>query len=145
MEHSAATAGIQTLRLEVRSTEELEPAFARARAWPAQALFVVSESSFTVPNYGPIADLAARSHLPSITPVRQYAELGGLMAYAPNILAQYPRAASFVDRILRGAKAGDLPVERPSVFDFVVNLKTARALGISFPPDVAAQVTEWIE
>jgi putative ABC transport system substrate-binding protein len=145
LEQSAATVGIQTLRTEARSADDFESAFARARDWSAQALFVMSDSSLVNPHYTLVADLALRSRLPSMTVLRPYAEAGGLMTYGPNAAANYVRAASYVDRILRGAKAGDLPIERPSVYEFVVNLRTARALGISFPPDVASQVTEWIE
>jgi putative ABC transport system substrate-binding protein len=145
IEQAAATAGIQTRRVEVQSADDFESAFARAGAWPAQALFVVSGPTLINPHYTLIADLAVHSRLPSITPVRGYAEAGGLMTYGPKIPALYTGAASYVDRILRGAKPSDLPVEQPTVYDFVVNLKTARTLGILFPPDVAAQVTEWIE
>jgi putative ABC transport system substrate-binding protein len=145
LEQSAETVGIQTLRTEAPSADDFESAFARARAWSAQALFVLSDSTVVNPHYGLVADLALRSRLPSMTVLRPYAEAGGLMTYGPNAAANYVRAASYVDRILRGAQPGDLPIERPAVYELVVNLKTAQALGISFPPDVARQVTDWIE
>src|SRR5215471_4479981 len=145
LEQAADAVGIQTSRFEAPSVADFDLAFARVRDWSAQALFVLSDSSLINPHYGLVADLALRSHLPSMTVLRPYAEAGGLMTYGPNAATNYVRAASYVDRILRGAKPGDLPIERPSVFEFVVNARTARALGVSFPPDVAAQVTEWLE
>jgi putative ABC transport system substrate-binding protein len=129
----------------VRSTGEFESAFAHMRAWPAQALLIITDDALVRPHSALIAKLAVRGRLPSMAQDPGYVEAGGLMSYGTNGLANWVRAASYVDRILRGAKPGDLPIERPTVFEFVVNVKTARALGISFPPDVAAQVTEWIE
>jgi putative ABC transport system substrate-binding protein len=84
--------------------------------------------------------------LPAITRGLGYAEAGLLMTYgADDPWAQYRRTAVYVDKILRGATPADLPLEQPTVFDFVVNMKTAQALGLTIPPDVAAQVTQWIQ
>jgi putative ABC transport system substrate-binding protein len=144
VEQAASTVGIRTLRFGVRSADEFESVFAHMQDWPAQALFVVSEPLLIIPHYGLIADLAVRSRLPSVAVLRQYAEAGGLLTYAENYLANVARAAPYVDKILRGAKPGDLPIEAPTVYEFVVNFKTAQALGMSVPPGVAAQVTDWI-
>jgi putative ABC transport system substrate-binding protein len=76
---------------------------------------------------------------------REFADDGGLMAYAPNLAAMYRRATGYVDKILRGTKPGDLPIEQPTDFEFVVNLTTVRALSLMIPRDVAAQVTEWVQ
>jgi len=92
-----------------------------------------------------IVDLAAKSRLPVMYPVRPFVEAGGLMAYGPNIFDMYRRAAYYVDRILKGAKPADLPVEQPMTFDFVVNMRTAQALGIAFPNEILLQITEVIE
>jgi len=91
----------------------------------------------------PIANLAARSRLPTIYPWRDTADAGGFMVYGANISDNFRRAASFVHRILNGAKPADLPVERP--FEFVINLKTAKALGLSIPPSVLARADEVIQ
>jgi putative ABC transport system substrate-binding protein len=88
---------------------------------------------------------AAESRLPAMYPFRQHSDAGGLMAYGPNLPALWRRAAYYVDRILKGAKPADLPVEQPMRFDFVVNMRTARELGITFPHEVALQITEVIE
>jgi putative ABC transport system substrate-binding protein len=80
-----------------------------------------------------------------ISPWCEVTEVGGLMSYAPNLLEQYQSAATYVDKILKGARPGDLPVERPTRFDLVVNLKTAQALGLTVPPSLLAQVTELIQ
>jgi hypothetical protein len=95
-------------------------------------------------NYATIADLALRARLPPITAGHPYAAAGGLVAYGPSNQKLHARAAYYVDRILRGAKPADLPVEQPATFEWVVNLNTAQALGVTFPPDVAAQVMEWL-
>jgi putative ABC transport system substrate-binding protein len=114
-EQVASTVGIQTLRFGVRSTDEFESAFAHMRAWAAQALLIISEDALVRPHNALIADLAVRSRLPSMAQDPGYVEAGGLMSYGTNGLANWVRAASYVDRILRGAKPGDLPIERPSV------------------------------
>jgi putative ABC transport system substrate-binding protein len=88
---------------------------------------------------------AAESRLPAMYPFRPHADAGGLMAYGPNIAALWRRAVYYVDRILKGTKPADLPVEQPMTFDFVVNMKTARELGITFPHEVALQITEVIQ
>jgi ABC-type uncharacterized transport system substrate-binding protein len=92
-----------------------------------------------------IIEFAQRQRLPAMYALREHVDAGGLMAYGPNYLALHRRAAYYVDRILKGTKPADLPVEQPMTFDFVVNLKTAQALGLTFPNEILLQVTEAIQ
>jgi putative ABC transport system substrate-binding protein len=92
-----------------------------------------------------IAELAAAYRVSTMCPAREFVEAGGLMSYGPNFLDNFRRATVFVDKILKGAKPADLPVEQPMTFDFVVNMKTARELGITFPDEILLQVTEVIQ
>jgi putative ABC transport system substrate-binding protein len=92
-----------------------------------------------------LVDAVAASRLPAIYPARVYVEAGGLMSYGPNLPDLWRRAAAYVDKILKGAKPGDLPVEQPSKFELVVNLKTAKALGLTIPPSLLFQVDEVIQ
>src|SRR5439155_15339702 len=91
-----------------------------------------------------VVSLAAAHRLPTMYALREFVDVGGLMAYGPNHPALYHRAAYYVDRILKGAKPADLPVEQPMTFEFVVNMNTARELGITFPTEIMLQVTEVI-
>src|SRR5439155_7539669 len=92
-----------------------------------------------------IVELAVQHRLPAMYPDTQFVREGGLMAYSANQIAQWRRAAWYVDRILRGTKPDDLPIEQPMTFDFVVNLKTAQALGVTFPNEIMLQVTEVVQ
>ena len=93
-----------------------------------------------------IAELAMAAQLPGIFPDRQFADAGGLLFYGPNVLDLFKRAAGYVDRMLKGAKAGELPIEQPTkLFDFVVNLKAAKALGVTMPATLHFRATEVIE
>jgi putative ABC transport system substrate-binding protein len=92
-----------------------------------------------------LVELAARHRLPVVYGPRDFAELGGLLALGPNYSDLYRRAATYVDKILKGAKPGDLPIEQPPTFELVINLRTARALGLSIPPTVLARADEVIE
>jgi putative ABC transport system substrate-binding protein len=139
----ATALGLAIHPLDVRDPSELEAAFEAARGL-ADAVLVLGGFSFTFRNEQ-FAEFAARSGLPTMYQEREYVEDGGLMSYGPNYPAQYRRAAYFVDRILRGAQPADLPVEQPKTFDFVVNLKTAQALGLTFPEEIRLQVTEVIQ
>ena len=94
---------------------------------------------------GEIADLALRERLPTIFQFRESAEFGGLMSYGPDRRQMHRRAAEYVDKILRGAKPADLPVEQPTKFEFVINLKTARALSLELPASLLARADELIE
>ena len=92
-----------------------------------------------------VVALVNQTRLPAIYPEREYADDGGLLAYGANVPDNFRRAASYVDRILKGAKPGDLPIQQPVKFDFVVNLKTAKELGLAIPPSVLARADEVIE
>lgn len=131
MEESASALRLNLKRFEARGAGDLESAFASIAADRADALAIVEDTVF-VANWKPIADLALRHRLPSIG-FTDYATAGGLLGYGADPLVLYRRAAFFVDRILKGAKPSELPVERPTKFVLAVNLRTASALGIAVP------------
>jgi len=110
---------------------ELERAFESAAAGRAEALVVPAVNPVAFMNRSQIARLAQRHRLPSIFGTRDYADAGGLIAFGPNASDQWRRAATYVDKILKGARPGDLPIEQPTKFELVINLKTAKALGLT--------------
>jgi putative ABC transport system substrate-binding protein len=130
--------------VQVREPGQLDAAFAAMSEQRAQAILVVMGGA-AYQHRARVAQLAVRSRLPTIAAFREFPEAGGLMSYGPNLPDIYRQGARFVDRLLRGARAAELPVEQPSKFDLVINLKTARALGIGIGPAVLAQATEIIE
>jgi putative tryptophan/tyrosine transport system substrate-binding protein len=131
-ERAAQALGVSLQSVEVRSSDELENAVAAAVRERAAAMLVFGDP-VTAVHAAVITDLAAKARLPAMYENRDSMAAGGLMAYGPDIPAMYRRAAYYVDRILKGTKPTDLPVEQPMTFDFVVNLKTAREMGITFP------------
>jgi putative ABC transport system substrate-binding protein len=143
-ETAAQALGVELISLEVRSVEEFETAFEVARRGRADALVVIGDT-LTNGNPSPIAALAAMSKLPGMYGYRESVLAGGLMSYGPSNADNSRRGAYYVDRILNGAKPADLPVEQPMTFDFVVNMRTAQALGITFPNEILLQVTEVID
>ncbi len=136
--------GLQLHSMEVSSAAKLESAFKEAIKARSAALAVAS-STFAVQSQKQIADIAATFHLPAIYPREDFVASGGLMSYGPDRNENYRRAAYFVDRILKGAKPADLPVEQPTKFDLVINFKTAKALGLTIPPIVLMRVTKVVK
>jgi putative ABC transport system substrate-binding protein len=122
----------------------LENAFAATVRKRAKALLVLAGSSFFADHRPQIVNFAARNKLPAIYPGSPYIGEGGLMSYGASILAMWPRAATYVDKILKGAKAADLPVEQPTKFEFVINLKAAKQIGLTIPPNVLARADKVI-
>lgn len=143
LESAARSLGLQLVPRAAGAPEDLEPALAAMSAGLAEALHVSTSPLFTN-NAGRIAELAARYRLPSIMGTRQFPDAGGLMSYNPSLAEQFRYAATYVDKILKGAKPAGLPVEQPTKVDFVVNLKTAKALGLTFHSSVLQQATEII-
>jgi putative tryptophan/tyrosine transport system substrate-binding protein len=140
---AAQSLGVRLQILEVQDPGEFEGAFEAAAREGAEAL--ITELDPLIGNYRtPIVELAAKHRLPAMYPIADFAQAGGLMAYGVTLSDLYRRAAGFVDKILKGTKPADLPVEQPMTFDFVVNMKTAQALGITFPNEIMLQVTEVI-
>jgi putative ABC transport system substrate-binding protein len=141
---AAQELGLQVQALAVKSSaaDELEAAFAAASRDRAQAL--IFHGALFQANRARIAVLASSARIPSMHADRGYVQAGGLMSYGENLPDLYLRAAAYVDKILRGAKPADLPVEQPTKFELVVNLKTAQTLGLTIPPSIASRVTEWI-
>jgi putative ABC transport system substrate-binding protein len=142
---AARTLGVAVQPVEVRGADELAGAFESIARERAEALIVVPDLLLSVIGTPQFPDFVARSRLPTMHNGRLDVEAGGLMSYAPNRDGLARRAAYYVDRILKGARPADLPVEQPMTFDFVVNLKTARELGITFPNEILLQVTEVIQ
>jgi putative ABC transport system substrate-binding protein len=136
--------GVRFQSVEARDEGEIPGAFGTATEARADALVVVFSALISAARQK-IVELAATSRLPAISGDRDFAAAGGLMAYGPSLPGMWRRAATYVDKILKGANPADLPVEQPTRFDFVVNLKTARALGLTIPQEVLMQATEVIQ
>ena len=136
--------GVELHLLEVRSVNDFEKAFEDAAKARAGALFLMSDPVIGT-NLKLIADHAAKGHLPSIYQWSEFADTGGLLSYGPDRADMYRRAANFVDKILRGAKPADLPVEQPTKFELVVNMKTAKALGLTIPQTILVRADRVIE
>jgi ABC-type uncharacterized transport system substrate-binding protein len=140
---AAARFGLEAAALEIRRAEDIAPAFEALRGG-ADALYVVADPLINT-NRARIHTLAMGARLPAIYNAKEHVEAGGLMSYGPNFPELYRRAAEYVDKILRGAKPADIPVEQPTKFDLVVNLTTAKALGLDIPPTLLARADEVIE
>jgi putative ABC transport system substrate-binding protein len=140
---AAGTLGLDVVTLEIRQGSDIAPAIDTLQG-RAEALYVVGDPLVSI-NRTRIAILAASARLPTMMPFREFVEAGGLMSYGSNIPDLFRRAADYVDKILRGANAADLPVEQPTKFDLVVNLTTAKALGVTVPPTLLARADEVIE
>jgi putative ABC transport system substrate-binding protein len=142
-EEAAGRLGMRLLPLMVSRPDEL-PALAPAALSGADGLLVLPDAMFWN-NRATIVGIASMARLPALYPEREYADDGGLIAYGPNAPEHFRQAASYVDRILRGANPGDLPINASSKFDFVINLRTARALGLTLSPDFISAADEVIE
>ncbi len=140
----ARALGLHLHVVELRNADELDTAFAAMAREGADALIVLSDPAQVDDLRGQIADLAAKSRLPAMYPWKMFVEARGLMAYAPSLLDMYRCAAYYVDKILKGAKPADLPVEQPTKFELVINLQTTQALGLTIPPAVLFQADEVI-
>jgi putative ABC transport system substrate-binding protein len=144
IQSAARTIGLDVAAFEIRPTEDIASAFATIRGDGVDALYVVGDT-FMNSNRVRLGALAITARLPTIYVAREYVEAGGLMSYGANTPDLFKRAAELVDKILHGAKPGDIPVEQPTKFDLVVNLKTAKALGLSLPPSLVVRADEVIE
>ena len=128
----------------MRRADELDNAFAALTREGASALLILADPEVIDGLRSQIADLAARHRLPAMYPWKMFVEAGGLMAYAPSLLDIYRRAAYYVNRILKGAKPAALPMEQPTKFTLVINLKIAQAIGLTLPPTLLFQADEVI-
>jgi putative ABC transport system substrate-binding protein len=136
--------GVQLQLLEVRTSEEFDSAFRAVAKERAGALIVLGDAVFLT-HTARISDFAAKNRLPAMYGYKEQAEAGGLMAYSPSLVDMYRRAATYVDKILKGTKPADLPVEQPTKFELVINLKTAKALGLTIPPSLLQRADEVIQ
>jgi putative tryptophan/tyrosine transport system substrate-binding protein len=141
---AAASFGLEAIAAPVRGTSELESIIAAQAREPNSGLMVMPDS-FTTSRRVEIISLAARYRLPVIYPYREFAEVGGLLSYGLDRLDNYRRAATYADRILKGEKPSELPVQAPVKFELTINLKTAKALGLTVPQSLLASANEVIE
>jgi putative ABC transport system substrate-binding protein len=144
LEAAGTELGIKLLSVRVRGASEFPSAFQATGRARAQALLVLDDTTFTR-HREEILRLAAGQGMPVVSRYKDFAEAGGLIAYGPSLPAVYRRTAHYVDRILKGARPRDLPIEEPTDFDLVVNLRTAKALGLTIPPSVLLTATHVIE
>jgi putative tryptophan/tyrosine transport system substrate-binding protein len=144
VEAGAKTLGLQTLALEVKSPNDFATAVGTAKSWGAQGLVQLASPVITY-NRGILLQLLSSNHLPATCEMRRYVAEGCLMTYSANFPGMFRRLAYFVDRVLKGASPANLPVEQPREFDCVINLRTAKALGLTVPQSLLLQATEVIE
>jgi len=150
LDYKETEGAARLLRLELQSVEvsraeDLDRAFSAVTKQRAQALVLPGANPVGFINRGKIATFAQRNRLPSMYPTREYVEAGGLMSYGPSLPDLFRRAATYVDKILKGAKPADLPVEQPTKFELVLNLKTAKALGLTIPQSLLQRADQVIE
>jgi putative ABC transport system substrate-binding protein len=143
-EVAARSLGLTTQVITIRGERDLEGAFQTAKAGRANAMYVLPSPTFAR-HRARLTELAVKHRLPGSYEDRQYVDAGGLMSYGPNFPDLFRRSASYVDRILKGAKPGELPVEQATKFEFVINLKTAKALGLAIPPSLLGRADEIIQ
>jgi len=141
---AAASIGVEAVVAPVHDTSELESVVTTQAREPNSGLIIMPDA-FIIGHRAEITSLAARYRVPAVYWSRFFAELGGLISYGPSVVDEYRRAASYADRILRGAKPSELPVQAPIKFELVINLKTARTLGLEIPPTLLARADEVIE
>jgi putative ABC transport system substrate-binding protein len=141
---AAQKAGVKTLMAEASTPQEIENAFSMMAREKADAVIVGSLTTYAQ-QHRQIAELALKYRLPSMFEDRVTVEVGGLMSYGQKLIDSYERSATYVDKIFKGAKPGDLPVEQPVSFELVVNLKTAQALGLTIPQSLLLRADEVIE
>jgi putative ABC transport system substrate-binding protein len=139
---AASAVGLEATTFEIRRAEEIAPLFEALKG--ADALYVASDPLVNT-NRIRVSTLALGARLPTMHGVRDYVEAGGLMSYGPSIVDQYRRAADYVDKILRGGKPSDIPIEQPTKFDLVINLTTAKTLGLTIPEPFLLRADEVIE
>ena len=144
LDASAQALGLQLQVVEARGPADLDQAFLDLSAKGARALVVLATLVFDLERQR-IVDLAAKNRLPAVYATRNFVDAGGLMSYGPNFVDFHRRAASYVDKILKGAKPSELPVEQPTKFDLVINLKSAKELGLTVPSSLLATALEVIE
>ncbi len=146
MLYDAVRLGLALHRVNARLPEELDGAFAAIVSARADAVLVENDALFTEPrNSRTIADMARRHRLPTICENRVLAASGSLLSYGASVPAMFEYSATYVDKILKGARPGELPVEQPTKFELVLNLKTAKAIGLEIPPILLARADEVIE
>ena len=138
MEAAAKALGVKLLSLEVRSLDDFEGAFARAKKERAQALITTTGGRINTQQRR-VLDFAAKNQLPAIYHYSEFVEAGGLMSYGPDNTYLWRRTADFVDKILKGAKPAELPVEQATKFEFLVNMNAAKQIGLTIPPNVLAR------
>jgi putative tryptophan/tyrosine transport system substrate-binding protein len=141
---AARALGMGLQQVAARAPADFAGAFAEMTRAGAGAVTVLPSNMF-LNERARLVDLAAKSRLPAVYPWREFVDAGGLMSYGLNVADLFRRAATYVDRILKGAKPADLPVEQPTKFDLVINLKTAKALGLTIPPSLLARADQVIE
>jgi putative ABC transport system substrate-binding protein len=144
VELSAGAFKVQVQYLDVLGPKDIETSFQAASEGHADGVLTLV-SNILLSQRAQLADLAAKNRLPAIYPQTEYTEAGGLMFYGPSNTDLFRRAATYVDKILKGAKPADLPVEQPTMFEFIINLKAAKQIGLTIPPEVLARATRLIK
>jgi putative ABC transport system substrate-binding protein len=144
MQGVASKLGLALQSVELRDAKNLDQAFEAIRRGRAEAVIVDSDASM-IPIGAQIVEFAFTNRLPLVSPNRKFADMGGLISYGPSVQDLWRHAATYVDKILKGAKPADLPVEQPTTFQLVVNLKTAKALGLTIPQTLLLRADEVIE
>jgi putative tryptophan/tyrosine transport system substrate-binding protein len=143
MQSVAPALGVTLFPVEVKGTEDADPAFVAIRRERVGGIFVIGGAPWF--DQIPIPELAVKSQMPAIYTSVQSVNAGGLMSYGTNFEDLYRRAATYVDKILKGAKPADLPVEQPMKFEFIINLKAAKQIGLTIPPNVLARADKIIK